>query len=218
MRCSRASPLCQYASWGVAMTSRTHRPTSATSRRVDPQRLIELRQALGGLSNDASDSKTVNVGELQAALLATLPRIIAVNWEPESGKHQLDAAVANVLARLKSQSTASALKRAVDASKAVSRAGTSVQGKKYQPSNQVAPLLPRVFDCPRRPRHRRVPDRWDEIRGAGGNVLRGFCRQVRRNNPELDAHPTAPVKRAGVAADPLARPPFFARAHAHADV
>ena len=139
MRCSRASPLCQYASWGVAMTSRTHRPTSATSRRVDPQRLIELRQALGGLSNDASDSKTVNVGELQAALLATLPRIIAVNWEPESGKHQLDAAVANVLARLKSQSTASALKRAVDASKAVSRAGTSVQGKKYQPSNQVAP-------------------------------------------------------------------------------
>ena len=139
MRCSRASPLCQYASWGVAMTSRTHRPTSATSRRVDPQRLVELRQALGGLSNDASDSKTVNVGELQAALLATLPRIIAVNWEPESGKHQLDAAVANVLARLKSQSTASALKRAVDASKAVSRAGTSVQGKKYQPSNQVAP-------------------------------------------------------------------------------
>ena len=79
-------------------------------------------------------------------------------------------------------------------------------------------MVPRVFDCPRRPRHRRVPDRWDEIRGAGGNVLWGFCRQVRRNNPELDAHPTAPVKRAGVAADPLARPPFFARAHAHADV
>ena len=79
--------------------------------RLEPQRLVELRQALGGLSNDASDSKTVNVGELQAALLATLPRIIAVNWEPESGKHQLDAAVANVLARLKTRAGAPALKK-----------------------------------------------------------------------------------------------------------
>ncbi len=55
----------------------------------------------------------MSVGELQAALLATLPRIIAVNWEPESGKHQLDAAVVNVLARLKAQVGTPALKKTV---------------------------------------------------------------------------------------------------------
>ena len=38
-------------------------------------------------------------------LLATLPRIIAVNWEPEDGKNQLDATVTNVLARLTQAST-----------------------------------------------------------------------------------------------------------------
>ena len=54
--------------------------------RLDPAKLFELRQALGGLASDARDPKSV-----QAALFATLPRIIAVNWEPESGKHQLDA-------------------------------------------------------------------------------------------------------------------------------
>ena len=53
---------------------------------VDPAKLFELRQALGGLASDARDPKSV-----QSALFATLPRIIAVNWEPESGKHQLDA-------------------------------------------------------------------------------------------------------------------------------
>ena len=79
--------------------------------RLDPQKLAELRQALGGLASDAPVPKIVSVGELQAALLATLPRIIAVNWEPESGKHQLDAAVANVLARLKTRAGAPALKK-----------------------------------------------------------------------------------------------------------
>ena len=44
-----------------------------------------------------------------------------------------------------------------------------------------------------------VPDPWDEIRGTSSgvdtrNVLRGFCRQVLRNSPELDAHPTGIVK------------------------
>ena len=71
--------------------------------RLDPGKLAELRQALGGLASTGPDLKTVSVGELQAVLLATLPRIIAVNWEPESGKHQLDAAVVNVQARLKAQ-------------------------------------------------------------------------------------------------------------------
>ena len=79
--------------------------------RLDPQKLAELRQALAGLASDAPVPKIVSVGELQAALLATLPRIIAVNWEPESGKHQLDAAVANVLARLKTRAGAPALKK-----------------------------------------------------------------------------------------------------------
>ena len=36
-----------------------------------------------------------------------------------------------------------------------------------------------------------VPDRWDEIHL---NNLRGFCRQVRRDNPELDALPTRTVE------------------------
>ena len=52
------------------------------------------------------------VERLQGSLLGTLPRIIAVNWEPEGGKNQLDAAVTNVLARLKTQHGRTTLKRA----------------------------------------------------------------------------------------------------------
>ena len=55
----------------------------------------------------------VSVEGLQAALTTTLPRIIAVNWEPQGGTNQLDAAVTNVLARLKPQASAPApLRRA----------------------------------------------------------------------------------------------------------
>ena len=86
---------------------------------LTPKELIGLNKALGSLSNGS-------VEDVQTALVATLPRLIAINWEPEGGKNQLDAMVTNVLARLKSKSTASALKRAVNASKAASRAGTRV--------------------------------------------------------------------------------------------
>ena len=80
--------------------------------RLGPQKLAELRKALEALSSHAPDPKIVSVEELQAALITTLPRIIAVNWEPEGGKHQLDATVTNVLARLKTQAEAPALKKA----------------------------------------------------------------------------------------------------------
>jgi len=80
---------------------------------LGPQKLVELREALAGLASDTPGSKTATVGELQAALLATLPRIIAVNWEPEGGKHQLEAAVTSVLVRLKAKAGAPALKKAV---------------------------------------------------------------------------------------------------------
>ena len=95
--------------------------------------LVGLNKALTNLSDGS-------VEDVRAALATTLPRLIAVNWEPEGGKNQLDATVTNVLARFKILSTASALKRAVNASKVVSRASTSVKGRKYRPSNQVAPL------------------------------------------------------------------------------
>ena len=69
-------------------------------------KLTELQQRLEALSSvDAPNDKAVNVASLQAVLLATLPRIIAVNWEPEGGKHQLDATVTNVLARLSTQAS-----------------------------------------------------------------------------------------------------------------
>ena len=80
---------------------------------LGPQKLVELREALAGLASDTPGSKTATVGELQAALLASLPRIIAVNWEPEGGKHQLEAAVTSVLVRLKAKAGAPALKKAV---------------------------------------------------------------------------------------------------------
>ena len=64
-----------------------------------------------GVQEDAPDDEAVSVADLQAAVAATLPRIIAVNWEPEGGKNQLDATVTNVLARLKNTGSASALKR-----------------------------------------------------------------------------------------------------------
>ena len=100
---------------------------------LTPKELVGLNKALTNLSDGS-------VEDVRAALATTLPRLIAVNWEPEGGKNQLDATVTNVLARFKILSTASALKRAVNASKVVSRASTSVKGKKYRPSNQVAPL------------------------------------------------------------------------------
>ena len=81
--------------------------------RLGPQKLVELREALAGLTSDTPSSKTATVYELQAALLATLPRIIAINWEPEGGKHQLEAAVTSVLMRLKTKAGAPALKKTV---------------------------------------------------------------------------------------------------------
>ena len=82
--------------------------------RLGPQKLVELRQAFAGLASDSPGSKAATVCELQAALLATLPRIIAVNWDAEGGKHQLEAAVTSVLVRLlKTKAGAPALKKAV---------------------------------------------------------------------------------------------------------
>ena len=77
-------------------------------------KLTELQQRLEALSS-AGDPKDMflNVASLQAVLLATLPRIIAVNWEPEGGRNQLDATVTNVLARLaQARSTTKALNSA----------------------------------------------------------------------------------------------------------
>jgi hypothetical protein len=78
--------------------------------RLSATTLAELKQRLEALSS-APDDEAVSVADLQAAVAATLPRIIAVNWEPEGGKNQLDATVTNVLARLKNTGSASALKR-----------------------------------------------------------------------------------------------------------
>ena len=73
---------------------------------LSARKLTELQQRLETLSSvDAPNDTAVNVASLQAVLLATLPRIIAVNWEPEGGKHQLDATVTNVLARLSTQAS-----------------------------------------------------------------------------------------------------------------
>ena len=73
---------------------------------LSARKLTELQQRLGALSSvDAPNDTAVSVASLQAVLLATLPRIIAVNWEPEGGKHQLDATVTNVLARLSTQAS-----------------------------------------------------------------------------------------------------------------
>ena len=68
---------------------------------LSARKLTELQQRLEAISSAGAPNDTVvNVANLQAVLLATLPRIIAVNWEPEGGKNQLDATVTNVLARL----------------------------------------------------------------------------------------------------------------------
>ena len=86
---------------------------SELETRLGPRKLAELREGLCALSSGTPDAKAVSIGELQAALLATLPRIIAVNWEPQGGKHQLDSTVTNVLARLKTRPHGTALKRKV---------------------------------------------------------------------------------------------------------
>jgi len=79
--------------------------------RAAPLHLADLAPGLGA---DKLDELTARLGNevdakgmpatveaLQVALTATLPRIIAVNWEPEAGKNQLDATVNNVLSRMK---------------------------------------------------------------------------------------------------------------------
>jgi len=81
--------------------------------RLGPQKRVELRHALEGLASDSPGSKSATVCELQAALLATLPSIIAVSWEPEGGKHQLEAMVSSVLVRLKTKAGAPKLRKAV---------------------------------------------------------------------------------------------------------
>ena len=73
---------------------------------LSARKIAELKQRLEALSDDAPNGTAVTVASLQAVLLATLPRIIAVNWEPEGGKNQLDATVTNVLARLSTQASA----------------------------------------------------------------------------------------------------------------
>ena len=73
---------------------------------LSASKIAELKQRLEALSGvDAPNGTAVTVASLQAVLLATLPRIIAVNWEPEGGKNQLDATVTNVLARLSTQAS-----------------------------------------------------------------------------------------------------------------
>ena len=73
---------------------------------LSARKLTELQQRLEAISSAGAPNDTVvNVANLQAVLLATLPRIIAVNWEPEGGKNQLDATVTNVLTRLSAQAS-----------------------------------------------------------------------------------------------------------------
>ena len=78
--------------------------------RVAPLHLADLKEGLGKAKSfqlqtrlqtemDA-EGKPATLAKLQSALASTLPRIIAVNWEPEAGKNQLSAAVTNIVARL----------------------------------------------------------------------------------------------------------------------
>ena len=109
--------------------------------RLGPQKLVELREALAGLTSDTPGSKAATVCELQAALLATLPRIIAINWEPEGGKHQLEAAVTSVLVRLKTKSGAPALKKAVLKMAPALRLARSARLASSAPAVPASPLV-----------------------------------------------------------------------------
>jgi len=62
-------------------------------------KLDELDSLLDGLLDATGVPATVEA--LQLAICTTLPLLIAVNWEPEAGKNQLDAAVNNVVSRIK---------------------------------------------------------------------------------------------------------------------
>ena len=116
--------------------------------RLGPQKLVELRQAFAGLASDSPGSKAATVCELQAALLATLPRIIAVNWDAEGGKHQLEAAVTSVLVRLlKTKAGAPTLKKTVlkmAPALRLARAPQSASSSTAVPASPPAPpsLLP----------------------------------------------------------------------------
>ena len=123
---------------------------SSLEKGLSAPKLAELKKRLEGLSS-APDDPIVSVADLQAAVLATLPRIIAVNWEPEAGKNQLEATVSNVLTRLKAvsgpqvklkmKSTAKVLPMTKVASDARLAARTS-NGVAPKPSAAAQPSLP----------------------------------------------------------------------------
>ena len=103
--------------------------------KLSAPKLAELQQRLENLSS-APTAACRSVAGLQAVLLATLPRIIAVNWEPEGGKNQLLATVTNVLARLNTQSTPQ-VKASVTAMREairLVRAAESFQAERSDPS------------------------------------------------------------------------------------
>ena len=104
--------------------------------KLSAPKLAELEQRLENLSS-APTAACRSVAGLQAVLLATLPRIIAVNWEPEGGKNQLLATVTNVLARLNTHASTPQVKASVTAMREairLVRAAESFQAERSDPS------------------------------------------------------------------------------------
>ena len=53
--------------------------------------LAELSSLLELDGTKAADGTPATVEAVEVTLCSTLPQIIAVNWEPEAGKNQLEA-------------------------------------------------------------------------------------------------------------------------------
>ena len=68
---------------------------------MDKEKINELKALLADELDAEGNAATIE--SLQATLSSTLPQIIAVNWEPEAGKNQLEAAITTLAARLKKQ-------------------------------------------------------------------------------------------------------------------
>ena len=68
---------------------------------MEANKLAKLVEALEEMRVEG-DPELGTLEHLQATVSATLPRIIAVNWEPEGGKNQLEATVISIIGRLKS--------------------------------------------------------------------------------------------------------------------
>ena len=116
----------------------------------------KLRELEALLADEADlEGNVATVESLKATLSSTLPQIIAVNWEPEAGKNQLEAAIVGLVARLKKQLAAAELAKNIAKLKSGASGGdgpntgrSAASGRTVLSSSRTSPKSSRTSGSP----------------------------------------------------------------------